>query len=263
VAMFAEIRELDLHQVAFDTPRDMAALVSRFLHLQTASMSPLFLRDGSEFQVSQYPGIPRHLERLRLRLGVSTPGPFHEVAHWFHAEEGPPAIRVLELGILDAQSLPSVGDLLCALGPELHDLDLKLMYHVTADDIRTHIDLSRNINIHSLTIHLSLRRFQRAASLHAPWALLSVLHSSVSTLTLVLSIDLLELIDNLDWAYLNNALKTYPQFASLRRLHFIVHCFSVMDAVEGAIRARVPEYDERGIVGVSLLHTSRVFTHGT
>jgi hypothetical protein len=109
---------------------------------------------------------------------------------------------------------------------------------------------------------LSLRRFQPAtAALHAPWALLAAPHSTISTLTLVLSIDFLELLDNLDWTHLNNALKTYPQFIALRRLHFIVHCPSMMDAIEGAIRARVQEYSARGIVEVSLLHTSRVFTH--
>jgi hypothetical protein len=109
---------------------------------------------------------------------------------------------------------------------------------------------------------LSLRRFQpAAAALHAPWALLATPHSTISTLTLVLSINFPELLDNLDWAHLNNALKTYPQFAELRRLHFIVHCPSDMDAMEGAIRARVQEYNVRGIVEVSLLQTSRVFTY--
>ncbi|KAF8216888.1 hypothetical protein K438DRAFT_1797991 [Mycena galopus ATCC 62051] len=258
--MFPDVRELDLYQVGFDTPWHMATLVSRFLRLRTASVYPVFLKDG-DLQVSHYPEIPRNLERLRLRLGVSAPGPFPEVARWFDAGETPPAIRVLEIGILDAASLHSVGNLLRVLGPELHDLNLKLMYHVTSDDVRTHLDLSRNANIHSLTIHLSLRRFQRASSVHAPWALLSVPRSPISTLTLVLSIDVVDLIDNLDWALLNTALKTYPQFTSLRRLNFIVHCFSAMDNMDKAIRERVPEYDERGIVDVSMLHTSRIFTH--
>jgi hypothetical protein len=98
---------------------------------------------------------------------------------------------------------------------------------------------------------LSLRRFQPTTA--AP-------HSTISTLTLVLSINFPELLDNLNWAYLNNALETYPQFAELRRLHFIVHCPSDMDAMEGAIRARAQD-NARGIVEVSLLQTSRVFTY--
>jgi hypothetical protein len=87
-------------------------------------------------------------------------------------------------------------------------------------------------------------------------------HSLISTLTLVLSIDTLDLVDNLDWAFLNTALG-YPQFAALGRLCFIVHCFSsVIDTntMEEAIRARVQTHV--GIVEVSLVHTSRVFTHG-
>ncbi|KAJ7837104.1 hypothetical protein B0H13DRAFT_2105956 [Mycena leptocephala] len=184
---------------------------------------------------------------------------FDQVVLWLRVN---PPFRVLELGIMDARSLPSVGNLLRALGPQLQDFDLKLMYHATADDIRTHIDLSQNTNLHRLTIHLSLRRFQpAAAALHAPWALLAAPHSTISTLTLVLSIDFLHLLDNLDWTHLNTALETYPQFIALRRLHFIVHCPSMMDATEGQIRARVQEYSARGIVEVSLLHTSRVFTH--
>ncbi|KAJ6589751.1 hypothetical protein B0H19DRAFT_1104620 [Mycena capillaripes] len=265
LAAFPNIKELDLHLVTFPTPRHMTVIVSRFSQLQKVSMNPQFLWDGPAFNTSDYPQMPYTLQHLRLRLGlsVSTRSTFTEVAHWFHAGDGPPAIRALELGILDAQSLPSVGNLLRALGPELHDLDLKLMYHVTADDIKTHIDLSQNPNVHRLTIHLSLRRFQVAPnSLHAPWALLAMLHSPISTLTIVLSIDFLELIDNLDWAHLNNALGTSPQLAKLRRLHFMVHCGSVMDGIVDAIRTRVQEYDARGIVEVSLLQTSRVFTHG-
>ncbi|KAJ7837108.1 hypothetical protein B0H13DRAFT_2677965 [Mycena leptocephala] len=261
VAMFPNIVELDLHLVTFLSPSHMVVMVSRFSQLQKASINPLFLQhESTTFELSHYPEVPRSLAHLRLRLGLPTNNlRFNEVAPWFHAN---PPIRVLELGILDAQSLPSVGNLLRALGPQLLDLDLKLMYHVTADNIRTHIDLSQNTNLHRLTVHLSLRRFQpAAAALHAPWALLAAPHSTISTLTLVLSIDFLELLDNLDWTHLNNALEIYPQFIALRRLHFIVHCPSMMDAIEGQIQARVQEYSARGIVEVSLLHTSRVFTH--
>ncbi|KAJ7837096.1 hypothetical protein B0H13DRAFT_2422135 [Mycena leptocephala] len=280
VALFPNITELDLHLVTFLSPSHMVVMVSPFSQLQKASINPLFLQRESAFDLSHYPEVPHNLAHLRLRLGPLTNNlHFDQVVLWFHVN---PPIRVLELGMMDAQSLPSVGNLLRALGPQLQDFDLKLMYHVTAgmfddsdsypvrrndrtfsDDIKTHIDLSQNTNLHRLTIHLSLRRFQpAAAALHAPWALLAAPHSTISTLTLVLSIDFLELLDNLDWTHLNTALETYPQFIALRRLHFIVHCPSMMDAIEGQIRARVQEYSARGIVEVSLLHTSRVFTHG-
>ncbi|KAF7356322.1 hypothetical protein MVEN_00964500 [Mycena venus] len=241
VMVFPNIRELDIHQVSFDSPPHMATLVSRFPQLQSASLYPIFLEYGSALQASHYPEIPRNLERLRLR----------------------PTIRVLELGILDAHGLHSVGNLLRALGPDLHDLNLKL-HHFNADDIRTHIDLSQNTNMHSFTLHMSLRRFHSATSLRAPWALLSVTCSPISTLTLVLSIDIrvVDPIDKFDWAYLNMALETYPQLAALRRLHLIVHGSSLMDSniMEDAIRTRVQKHT--AIVEVTLLHKSRVFTHG-
>ncbi|KAJ7607279.1 hypothetical protein DFH06DRAFT_1066711 [Mycena polygramma] len=256
------IRELDLRLVTFDTPYQMAALVSHFPRTQKLSMSPFFSLYESPLQ---YPDIPRSIQHIRLRLDGTTRGRFNQIAHWIHAGDGPPSIRALEIGIVDVESLASFAGLLRALGPVLQDLDLGVMYHVTADDIRARMDLSKNLNLRSLTIHISLRRFQRAPSLHAPWGILAAAHSSsIDTLTIVLSIDVPELLANLDWAHLTNALKTYPQFAAMRRLHFMVHCFTAMvtDDTEGAIRARVPEFDERGIVEVSLLHTSRVFTHG-
>ncbi|KAF7370301.1 hypothetical protein MSAN_00661400 [Mycena sanguinolenta] len=262
VELLHDIKELDLHLVVFSTPRDMAALVSRFLRLRTAFIYPVF-EGGGALQISDYPEIPRSLECLRLRASISTSGSFSEVAFWFYAGASLPALRVLELGILDAQSLPSVGDLLRALGSELHDLNLKLMYHVTRDDIRAHIDLSRNTNLHSLTVHVSVRRFQRPSSLHAPWALLATPHSPINTLTIVLSIDVVELIDNLDWNFLNTAIRTYPHFQALQHLNFIVHCHSTMDTMDKAIRACVPEFNSRGIVKVTLLHTARVFTMAT
>ncbi|KAJ7875664.1 hypothetical protein B0H13DRAFT_2347975 [Mycena leptocephala] len=134
--------------------------------------------------------------------------------------------------------------------------------------LRLRLDLSANnlrFNEVALWFHrnppirvLELARRRRAA---CAVALLAAPHSTISALTLVLSINFPELLDNLDWAYLNNALETYPQFTAIRRLHFIVHCPSDMDAMEGAIRARVQEYNVRGIVEVSLLQTSRVFTY--
>ncbi|KAJ6456115.1 hypothetical protein C8R45DRAFT_1034950 [Mycena sanguinolenta] len=260
---FPNMKELDLYLVVFETPRDMATVVSRFLQIRNVSIYPIFLQGGGALRISDYPEVPRSLECLRLRASVSPSGSFPEVAFWFHAGASLPSLRVLELGILDAQSLPSVGDLLRTLGSGLHDLNLKLMYHVTREVIRAHIDLSQNTNLHSLTVHVSVRRFQRPSSLHAPWALLATPHSPINTLTIVLTIDVVELIDNLDWNFLNTALKTYPHFSALRHLNFIVHCHSTMDSMEQAIRARVPDFDSREIVKVTLLHTARIFTHAT
>ncbi|KAJ7796722.1 hypothetical protein B0H14DRAFT_2913810 [Mycena olivaceomarginata] len=245
------LRELDLHKVLLI----LRCTWPRFSRISTTPESILMpnLPRTVRGPDIAFPEVPRTLECLRLHLSDSPP-PFDQVALWLCAQETPPAIRVLELGFLDARSLPSVGNLLRALGPGLNDLDLKLMYHVNFDDIKAHIDLSRNTHLRNITIYLSLRRFQRPSSFHAPWALLGLPHSLISTLTLVLSIDTLDLVDNLDWAFLNTALG-YPQFAALGRLCFIVHCFS------SAIRARVQTHV--GIVEVSLVHTSRVFTHGT
>jgi hypothetical protein len=108
------------------------------------------------------------------------------------------------------------------------------------DDVKAHIDLSQNTHLRN--------------------NLLGLPHSTISTLTLVLSIVMLDLIINLDWAFLNTVLG-YPQFAALERLCFIVHCpSSVIDTntMEEAIRARVQTHV--GIIEVSLVHTSRLFT---
>lgn len=142
------------------------------------------------------------------------------------------------------------------------------------DDIKAHIDFSHNPNLQHLTIHFSLRRFQRAANyaLHAPWALLDLPHTNthtthimLHTLTLVLSLDFLSLLDNLDFAHLNHALATYPHLTALRRLRFMVHCgagIAVEENAIDAIRSRVQVWDSKGIVEVEELRTGRVFTHG-
>jgi hypothetical protein len=134
VAMFPNIAELDLHLVTFLSPPHMAVMVSRFSQLRKASINPLFLQhEPTTFELSHYHEVPRNLAHLRLQLDLASNNlRFNEVAPWFHSN---PPIRVLELGILDAQSLPSVRNLLRALGPQLLDLDLDLMYHVTAGTI--------------------------------------------------------------------------------------------------------------------------------
>ncbi|KAJ7511041.1 hypothetical protein B0H11DRAFT_1899502 [Mycena galericulata] len=77
----------------------------------------------------------------------------------------------------------------------------------------------------------------------------AVSHSSISTFTVTLTLDFPSFLDHVDWAYLNTTLETYPQFATLQRLLFIVYCCtpSVTDTMEGAIRTRYQEYDARGL----------------
>ncbi|KAJ7161798.1 hypothetical protein C8R43DRAFT_947313 [Mycena crocata] len=261
--LFANITQFDLHLVTFDTPHQLFALISRFCRLQRTSLNANFLSIPSTQLLVDAPEVPSSLEFMRFRTGLNTTSnPAGHLAAWLCSSDRSPAIRVLELGIVAATSLPSVGALLRALGPELHDFDLGLMHHVTAAQIATHIDLSQNISLKRLTIHLSLRRFLSAtATQHAPWALLAAPRSTIEMLTIVLKLDSIDILDNLDWVHLN-AVLTAAQFSSLQRLQFIVHCSSVVDTVAGAIRDRLPEYAALGVVEVSVLHSSRAFTQG-
>ncbi|KAJ7501049.1 hypothetical protein B0H11DRAFT_2189033 [Mycena galericulata] len=263
VKMFANIAEFDLHLVTFDTPLALATLLSCFPHLRRVSLYANFIQAGGTIQnVLQLPAVPPNLAFVRFRWGMSSEDPEYFIS-WLAARVSHQAIHIhtIEFGRLGATSLPSVANLLNELGPELHDLDLALKNHVSATDIATHLDLSRNTNLQRLTIHISLRRFHTLSALrHAPLGLLSAPSSAITTLTVVLTIDTIAVINSLDWQQLNIALNTFPQFSELRRLHFIVHCFSAMDTVEAGIRARVPEYDARGIVDVSVVFSSRTFT---
>ncbi|KAJ7032907.1 hypothetical protein C8F04DRAFT_639918 [Mycena alexandri] len=266
-ALFATITELDLQMVVFRDPHQLAVLVSRFPCLEKTSLRPIFLDDSAEAQVSHPPEIPRGLTHVRLNfISNSTDDPLKETHLWLEGTSSSPSpVRTLEVGLVAAQSLPSLGKLLHVLGPQLHDLDIKLSYHVTADDVKSHVDLSESTNLKKLTIHISLRRFGVGAGPqrpHAPWEILVAVHSHISILTIVLTLDAIELIDILDWARLNAVLEK-PHFVALQRLHFIVHCYSVVTtAVDAAIRGRLREAETRGIVDISFLQTSRGFTHG-
>ncbi|KAJ7706501.1 hypothetical protein B0H16DRAFT_1635400 [Mycena metata] len=273
-ASFANITELDLQMVVFRDPHQLAVLVSRFPLLEKVSLQPVFLDDGAAVQVSEshHPEIPRSLTHVRLNfINSSTHDPLKSTHLWLEGTSNNPSpVRKLELGFvagLAAQSLPSLGKLLRVLGPNLHDLDLKLTHLVTADDIKSHIDLSENTDLKNLTIHLGLRRFRLGAGSqrpHAPWAILSAARSPISTLAIVLTLDAIELLDNLDWAHLNAVLEKKHHLLALQRLHFMVHCSEVMTAaVEAAIRGRVTRASGgRGIVDISFLQPSRVFIRG-
>jgi hypothetical protein len=149
----------------------------------------------------------------------------------------------------------------CAFSFEI----IKMAHLLSSADIEKHIDLSRNTGLHSLTIHIGLRRpgFSRTTTDHAPWALLVAPRSAIMTLTIVLMVDVIEDLDKLDWGHLNKTLETRPQFAGLQRLQFIVYCRPFfVDKMEGEIRERVREQDARGRVDISVLLSSRIFTHG-
>jgi hypothetical protein len=79
-----------------------------------------------------YPAAPPALELIHIHFGPSSDDPFRHIAVWVGAAQKLCAIRSLEMGILQRQSLPSVCNLVRTLGPELHALSLNFIYHVTA-----------------------------------------------------------------------------------------------------------------------------------
>ncbi|KAJ7457785.1 hypothetical protein FB451DRAFT_588765 [Mycena latifolia] len=260
--VFGHITRLDIHLISFGTPHQMAGFVSRFSHLEEISLYPGFLHGNAAAQPHlRAPSVPRNLRTVRFRAAPHS-GDASSFISWLQADGHPPAIRSLELGMLAATALPSLGDLIRTLGTELRDLNLAPMYHVTAADVAAHIDLTWNTRLAHLTLHLSLRRFQASAgAAHAPWALLAALRAPVTTLTIVLRLDTIDVLDNLDWGFLNATLQTLPALAGLQRLHFMVHCSSgAMDDIEGALWSRLAGDTTRKIVDISVLHTARVFT---
>lgn len=75
--------------------------------------------------------------------------------------------------------------------------------------------------------------------------------AALETLTLVLTIDFMHMLDTLDWAHLNAALRAR---APLRRLQFRVYCNSAIGAAAKEIWKRIaPEVVARGSVEVMLL----------
>ncbi|KAJ7155232.1 hypothetical protein C8R46DRAFT_1196734 [Mycena filopes] len=267
--LFDNITELDIHLVIFRDPREMATLISRFPRLAKTSARPIFITDGTHEVRAQFPDLPRSLVHVRMHcFNNDMHDPLSQLHAWLEGtSDRPSPVQSLEVGILPSRSLPSLGRVLRVLGPQLQALDLKLMYHVTADVITTHLDLTPATNLTHLTIHLSLRRFRLAPGprnvLHAPLALLAAAAQScplLHTVTIVLTLDAPELIDTLDFVYLNTVLATVP----LRRLRFIVHGHGMLHGVGvgAAIRARVGEWDAQGVVDVVMVHTARVFTHG-
>ncbi|KAJ7455763.1 hypothetical protein FB451DRAFT_1515435 [Mycena latifolia] len=285
--VFANIRTLDIHLVAFDTLHRMVAFVSLFSQLEEISLCPTFLLRDIDSQPELHAlEVPRKLRTVRFRVGDNLSALTSDFFAWLHAGEHPPTIRALELQMIATPSLPSALDLIRSLGAGLRDLDLKfapqvapgpyppfrspaaIPYayggHFEADmHNTTHIDLSRNTCLEHLTIHLYLSPLFSAPGAENAWALLSAVRAPLTTLTIDLELHSINMLDNLDWANLNLRLQTIPHLAALRRPHFLMHCNSdAMGAAEGEVRIRLSENVKRGNVDVSvLLLVPRLFTH--
>jgi hypothetical protein len=129
--VFANITEFDLHHISFETPHQLATLVSSFTHLQKLSLHTIVTRNESRQEQPHPPIVPCNLESARFASGRGySAAVVDHFLGWLHVGERPSSIRNLELGILQARNLPAVGSLLRALGPTLHELDLAFTYYV-------------------------------------------------------------------------------------------------------------------------------------
>ncbi|KAJ7826177.1 hypothetical protein B0H14DRAFT_1248222 [Mycena olivaceomarginata] len=155
--VFPHVTELDVsNTIGFCRLPNLIIVIARFLQLRRLLINASFV-DVDAAAILHYPAAPPALELIHIHFGPSSDDPFHHIAVWVGAAQKPCAIRSLEMGILQRQSLPSVCNLVRTLGPELHALSLNLIYHVTAADIETHLDLSQNTNLQDLTVHIGLR----------------------------------------------------------------------------------------------------------
>ncbi|KAJ7143968.1 hypothetical protein C8R44DRAFT_915786 [Mycena epipterygia] len=195
LALFHNITELD-HVSTFATPYQLALLVSHFTHLPEARATWFRFRPPSREVCSLSASAPQPATKIsplvasRCRAAAVNPRSRNE-----HSGNRQP---------------PAAGAVVRALGTHLEGLDLKLIYRVTTAGISKYIDLSRNTRLQCFTIHTSLRRFLSPAAYagdaHASWALLSALYAKITTLTIVLALDTVDLIDNFGWAFRSTAL---------------------------------------------------------
>ncbi|KAJ7090722.1 hypothetical protein B0H15DRAFT_799999 [Mycena belliarum] len=241
--LFGNITTLEIHKVEFDYFDEMVAYILCFPRLEQVALSPRFVEE----EPAKQPGplvFPRTLHTVRFR------SPAHHMTSLVSLLQpvgGPPPISSLELNVLAPPALGGLGALLRALGTELRALDLAFVHHVTPAQIGVHFALAHNPRLERLTLHISLRRFRffpgaATASAHAPWALLSAVRSPLSALTIVLRLNGLDLLERVDWAFLDAALQTLPQLAALQRLCFNVHCtadFPDDCAIDAALRTRL------------------------
>ncbi|KAJ7759790.1 hypothetical protein DFH07DRAFT_940087 [Mycena maculata] len=244
---FSNLTELCIHLVEFSHSRQVAVLLSCFQMLEKISIGATF---ATEDQASS--SIPplnlRHLRVLRLRMGLHGTGAFRDIISWFIPTNGVPAIQAFSIASLDASFLVVVGSLLRELGPTLKDLDIWFMTTVTVDELNTHIDLTRNRGLRSLTVH----------SLDSKsWALLEGI--SIDVLSVDIFVESMAALDRNEWARLRSRT---PQFARLHRFSLAVICFTEIpgnnggsldaDTVQGEIRRRVPEWAEQNNTEIKL-----------
>ena len=102
--------------------------VGTFLNDAPEDGAPGHFRSMTQAAISG-PAPPPNLSVLRLKIRSNDGDPFTYLALWLAGR--PPPLRVFEVGVLWPSSIPGIGLLCSTLGPRLHELDLKLLNHVT------------------------------------------------------------------------------------------------------------------------------------
>ncbi|KAF7345364.1 hypothetical protein MVEN_01554300 [Mycena venus] len=214
---FYNLTELRIHLVEFNDSQQVSVLLSCFQMLEKVSIGATFAtEDQASFSIR--PPDLCHLRVLRLRLGLHGTGAFRDIIPWFIPTNGLPAIRAFSIASLDASLLPVVGSLLRELGSTLEDLDIWFMGTVTVADLNTHIDLTCNRGLRSLTVH----------NLDSnSWALLEGI--SIDVLSVDIFVESMDALDRMEWARLSWT----PQFARLRRFSLAVICFTEIPGDHG------------------------------
>ncbi|KAJ6465300.1 hypothetical protein C8R45DRAFT_939516 [Mycena sanguinolenta] len=236
---FSNVTELCIHLVEFNHSQQVLDLLSCFQMLETVSIGATF---ATEDQASSSipPSNLHHLRVLRLRVGLHGAGAFRDIISWFIPKNGLPAIQAFSIASMDSSLLLVVGSLLRELGSTLKDLDIWFMSTVTAAEVNTHIDLTRNRGLRSVTLH-------NLGS--ASWLLLEGI--SIDFLSVDIFVHSMAALDHMEWGRLTWT----PQFAALRRFSLAVICFTEslddrgesldVDTVQREIRRRVPEWAEQ------------------
>ncbi|KAJ6471754.1 hypothetical protein C8R47DRAFT_1222016 [Mycena vitilis] len=230
------VTDLSLRRVSFRSPLDLVELLSRFPRLRRLSVEFRFWNHGGSLDPvdTQSLGTAHTLECVRL--GDVQRDPAGHVLTWLNPAVGAAPIRVLQLGSLRRRSIAPLGKLLSSVGPELCELNLDFWHDVTADDIKTHIDLARNTSLRHLTVHPSKREGD-----NAPWALLAALHCTITALTLELSMTSVDVLDEFEWRDLNTTLKAH--FSALRYLRILVKDGRVLTEGESPLRAALADIE--------------------
>ncbi|KAJ7199831.1 hypothetical protein GGX14DRAFT_467462 [Mycena pura] len=237
---FSNLTELCIHLVEFSHSQQVLVLLSCFQMLEKLSIGATFATEDQASSSIPPPNL-RHLRVLRLRVGLHGTGAFRDLISWFIPTNGfQPAIQALSIASLESSMVPVVGSLLRGLGSTLKHLDIWFMSSVTVADVNTHIDLTCNRGLRSVTVH----------SLDSKsWAVLEGI--SIDVLSVNIFVESMEALDRMEWARLSWT----PRFAGLRRFSLAVICFTEMpgnngrsldaDTVQGEIRRRVPEWAEQ------------------